>query len=759
MKHHYGYPHLEYEYPISHLFTGSNLGNKYAFAQLDPASNLRGLWSASDNEFYLGAWGTSLIIDGNDLIPEKTTFTSLTQRVLYSLGTIRIHKEIFLPFLPHQDPGDHRAAIMIFRCENLGSESVELTLNHRLFFAALPSLFFTKKPPESQTEKKFEIRFCENHAEITTMGKPQESRVFGAPVPWNASSHDEKSLGAEYTLNLSPHKNLDLQFVFAFSPEGKEEALKTFFSLKDGYNIQDQSVKFHNEILSRAAVATPQPVINRAIGWAKVNMLRVQHQFKIGAGFTNDPPQDIVVLRDLAWYVFGSDYFTPEFSLDLLELAEKYGFHKQGKVTEFIHANEESPELHDYKLNINDDTPLIVYALYHHALSNKSDEVLKRFYPLMERASKWILSQIKDGLVRCYAEGVAVWGICSWRNMIDDYNLTGAVTEINSECYYALVVTSTIAQKLGYEKDAKMYETAARDLKKAINTQLVSEKTGLYLLSIGNDGSRRHDVTGDLIFPVLFQVCDEDMKSKILARLTSEDMWTEYGTRTVSKLEKSYDPDSGYQLVGGLWHNLTAWISYGVREKNPAKLVEGLINIFRLSETKRPFDFVNVVPGEFPERLHGETAQSRGMAMSPWMPPTYLWLVVEGLLGIQPEFEGVAMNPAIPRSWKWIAVKNLPCKGTLISVFLFNGVLYSTYPVSSKYPVKVGTFVETSEGTGGILSIAILINETVFCFVTADEPVESEIEVHLETLVKKQKVKLTKSGAVLLTIPIHGFKG
>ena len=52
-------------------------------------------------------------------------------------------------------------------------------------------------------------------------------------------------------------------------------------------------------MLSRSFIFTPAPVINRGLQWAKVNTLRVQHRYRDGLAFTNDPPQDIVVIRDL----------------------------------------------------------------------------------------------------------------------------------------------------------------------------------------------------------------------------------------------------------------------------------------------------------------------------------------------------------------------------------------------------------------------------------------------------------------------------
>src|SRR5207249_2664676 len=127
----------------------------------------------------------------------------------------------------------------------------------------------------------------------------------------------------------------------------------------------------------------------------------------------------------------------------------RFCYHDEGKLTEYIHAGEQSPEMHDYHLNINDDTPLFVYALHHHALVAGGNSPLEHVYPLMQRAAGYIISQIKDGLVRCFSDGTSVWGICGWRNIIDGYNLTGAVTEINAECYFALKLTADVAQRLG----------------------------------------------------------------------------------------------------------------------------------------------------------------------------------------------------------------------------------------------------------------------------------------------------------------------
>lgn len=747
---------LSYTYPVSSLFTGSSLGNRFVFAQLDEQTHLKGLWSSIDNQFYLGEWTVDIMLDGTLLHPHETVVAPESQTTRLVNGEGSAERQFYLPFAATEetlrDIDGSRKGIYLVRLQTGKTRSSLFVVRHSLVFPALPSPKFIKKPPVEQTQKHVKVVCRENHSEITTLGTPQEARVFWSTTPLHLCSSDDRSMVVEYSYQLQPGEILEIPFVFAFSPKGVERALVA--AQGDPKRVLEQARAEYADLLSRTHIVTPEPVINRGLQWAKVNTARVQHTYRIGEGFTNDPPQDIVVIRDLGWYVLGADYISPAFSRGLLDLAEKYAFHEGGKLTEFIRANETKPEKHDYKLNINDDTPLYVYALYHHAVTSGDDNFLRYAYPLMKRACDWILSQITDGLVRCYADGTGVCGICSWRNIIENYNLTGAVTEINAECYHALCLTASVAQQLGHSDEASHYQRSADDLKKSINAQLISEKTGLYLLNIGTDGVRHHDVTGDLIFPVMFDVAEPDMSQRILERLTSEEFWTPYGTRTVSPKEENYDPDFGYQLVGGVWPNLTAWTAYCVCEDRPEKLIEGMLNTYRMSETERPVDFVNVVPGEFPERLHGETFISRGMTMSPWMPPTYLWLGVEGLMGVKPTLEGLEINPVIPPEWKWVAVRDLLYKQEKVSAFLHDGTLYSTHSVTSEYPVKVGAKVNTTVDNERIFSICIAVDDDLLLFAASDEQAEGKVTIEISGSRNEIDVKLKAGEAILISLPL-----
>ncbi len=133
---------------------------------------------------------------------------------------------------------------------------------------------------------------------------------------------------------------------------------------------------------------------------------------------------------------------------------------------------------------------------------------------------EYMLSQRNaDGLIWCTATGTEDWGIVGWRNIIPHYRISGASTELNSACYAALRVLSELARHLGDEKE-QTYRVAAEGLRDAINTHLVNPENDLYLLNIDVDGSRRTDVTADLIFPVLFDVAPPDRAARIISALS-----------------------------------------------------------------------------------------------------------------------------------------------------------------------------------------------------------------------------------------------
>jgi len=749
---------LEYRFPVEALYTGSSLGNLSAFARLSATTELLGLWNASDNQYYAGQWTVQILADGMPLKPVETRFGSVDQCTLFGFASIEAEQLFCLPLLSDRgaDPASERIALFLLTLRNNERTSAQVSISHRLVFPGVRTDRFTKQPPEDQCTKHVQVQEHGDYCTVITVGRPHEARVFGSAIPWGSFSADSTSLDAEYRVELHGGESRELCFALAFSPDGIEEALKGFRKVSGGVDIRQRASEAMDEVLARSYVFTPDPLINRGLQWAKVNMIRVRHNYWTGESFTNDPPQDIVVIRDLGWFVLGSDYLLPEFSRRMLEGALRYAVHDGGKLTEYFHAGETVPLRHDYNLNINDDTPLFVWGLIHHAMVSGDRGFLSRHWSAIEGACNWILVQIRDGLVRCMAVGTNVWGICGWRNIIDDYTLSGAVTEINAECYLALRLAADAASVLGHTEGQQRLAAAADRLLGEINSRLRSDKTGMYLLNLDNQGIAHHDVTGDQIFPVIAGVADDAMCQRILGRLAEPDFWTEFGVRTVAPQESNFDPDACYQLLGGVWPNLTAWIAYCLRASKPEKVAEAMVNIYRIAEVSRPVDWGYVVPGQFPERLHGTEFKSRGMTLSPWTPPTYLWLGIEGLLGVRCSWETVEFNPAIPSGWGWIAVKDLQVNGTAVTAFLYEGIVYASHALKSTRQVIVGIPLHTGATDPRLFTAGLHVDHEILLFAAADEPLEAVATIEYNGNRHEHRIVLGGGEAVLIRIPDDG---
>lgn len=482
---------------------------------------------------------------------------------------------------------------------------------------------------------------------------------------------------------MRPGEKKRFYFTLTFSLAGADDARRVMESVPQAQDALDRTREHFDRILGRAIVMTPDPEVNRGVLWAKANMLRVELLSPQGWAFTNDPTRsNNSVGRDTAWFAFGSDYITPHFSRDSLLW---YANHVEpdGMVAEYFDIR--TGESSDDGLNINDNTPLLILALWHHYNTTGDRGFLEDVYPKAARMADYILSQRNgEGLVWCTSDGTDVRGIVGWRNVIAGYRLSGATTEVNSECYAALKTICMMAEELNRSDEARAYDRAANDLRDAINEHLLDKSRGLYYLNIDVDGIKRTDVTSDLIFPIMFGVADHETAARIISRLSVPEFWSEAGIHTVPRTSIMYGPTHGFGLLGGIWVGVTFWFAFAAAPFNPEFMAYALSTSFRhySSDPRRN----NTVPGQFSEWLHGETLVNQGMMLSPWFPPRFLWAAVEGAAGLDMSSRKPNLTPRPARDWKWLGVRNLPLRGKDVSWFavrLDALTVYASYPFES----------------------------------------------------------------------------
>jgi len=468
---------------------------------------------------------------------------------------------------------------------------------------------------------------------------------------------------------LEPGASTSFAIVVTCSIDGRAAATKVHANVPTPAEAVARTRAWYAEVLSRAIVATPEADINRGVLWAKANMLRVETRSQTGWSFVNDPTNSHnSVGRDTAWFAYGADYLTPGFAAESLEW---YATHLEddGLVVEYYDIRDGTPAT--YGLNINDNTPLLIIALKHHADATGDRAFLERNFPHAERAARKILEERDDrGLVYCTSTKTSDWGIVGWRNVIENYRLSGATTELNSECFAALSTFALMARCLGHDDLATEFDGHARDLKAAIDEHLTNPDNELYLLNIDVDGRRRTDITSDMVFPVLFGVADEPTAARVINRLRFDEFWTNAGIRVVPRYAIDYSPGKtpGYGLLGGVWVGATFWYAFAAARFDPAFVAESLRDSFR-HYALDPIRY-NTVPGQFSEWLHGETLSNEGMLLSPWYPPRYLWAAIEGAMGLRLRDGPPALDPRLPANWAWSGVRNLQLRGGESSWFV-----------------------------------------------------------------------------------------
>lgn len=479
-----------------------------------------------------------------------------------------------------------------------------------------------------------------------------------------AESADDPIAVLTAGVTLQPTEDRWIEFLCVLSCDSREDLENSRGRCPAGAQASRQTIDYYWRYLQRSVLRTPNRNVNHGVLWAKANMLRVQTCAPTGWCFTNDPTRsNYSVARDTAWMSFGADYVNHHFARESLDAFFRLQS-PSGKIVEYYDVRNDRTE--DYGLNVNDDTPLIVLALWHHYAATGNEKYLRERYPNAVRAMDYMLSQRNaDGLIWCTATGEMLQGIVGWRNVIPNYRISGASTEVNSECYAALIALAEVARVCGDKAVFTRYLAEAHALREAINTHLVNPETDLYLLTIDVDGTKRTEITVDLIFPVLFGVAPPNRAARIVGALSDGAFWTDAGIRTVPREALEYGPVNGFGLLGGVWVAVTYWIAFAAAKYEPGLMAKALATTFRHFSVDPRRN--NTVPGQFAEWLHGEILSNEGMMLSPWDAPRYLWAAIEGAGGLHVLSAEAKIDPALADDWQWLTAVNVPFRDSCIS--------------------------------------------------------------------------------------------
>ncbi len=384
------------------------------------------------------------------------------------------------------------------------------------------------------------------------------------------------------------------------------------------------------------ALDARMPFITDGAHWAKLNQLKDYQEYSGGPGFSNNPPSDVFVGRDTFWFLVSSNYYAQAWSRGFLDFWFRVGQEPNGKFIEYMHAASSPLYRDDYGLNINDNTPLLMIAAHHYFSLSGDRGFLDAHYAALLRAANYVLDQRNtDGLVWCRSRDAFVRGLSGWRNCTWNYRLSGAVTEINSECYRALALMAELAAATGDRANATRLNAAANDLHTAINRHLQSTtaQNPFYLLMIDPDEKRADDLTGDLLFPALFGVAPRGqgpraahgiVRRALLARLTHRRRRHAHDQRRA----KGFYPQSRSRHLWTARRRLAESRALGrprrLRRRTARPHREGAPQHARCSPTAPTSTRSTSRPASFPEYFNGDDLLQRGAPRSTFIHGSYL---------------------------------------------------------------------------------------------------------------------------------------
>lgn len=318
-----------------------------------------------------------------------------------------------------------------------------------------------------------------------------------------------------------------------------------------------------------------------------------------------------------------------------------------------------------------DSTPLFLILLAEHAHWIGSLELFQELKQNIERAFQWI-AQFGDesghGWLEYSVKSSRGLGNQGWKDSGDSIvNADGtlakppiALVEVQGYVYLAKSKMADLYQRSGDQSTAQRLRKEARDLRQRFNSEFWISKMGTYALAL-QQGTRPCAVVSSNPGQAMWSgIADHRKAGSTVKQLMKEEMFNQWGVRTLSSAERRYNP-MGYHL-GTIWPHDNSFVAAGFRnygfDREACQVFEGILGAarhfehYRLPEVFCGFsqkDFA--MPVRYPVACH---PQAWAAGSVPFF--------VQNLLGIVPNaFEKKLniMRPVLPDSVNEVEVKGL----------------------------------------------------------------------------------------------------
>ncbi len=318
-----------------------------------------------------------------------------------------------------------------------------------------------------------------------------------------------------------------------------------------------------------------------------------------------------------------------------------------------------------------DATPLFIILMDEYVAWTGDLNLFHELHDHMDRAMQWI-DQYGDSDGDGYVDykttsdlGLRNQG---WKDSSDAImNSDGsfaeppiALVEVQGYVYRARLALADLYRRTGDTNRSEELRNQAEAFRTKFNQDFWNPGLNTYSLALQQGGRPAAVVASNPGQALWSGIADQDHARQTMQRLMARDMFSGWGIRTLSQLEKGYNP-IGYH-VGSIWPHDNALIADGFRRygfyEEAMQVFNGVLGAamnfeeFQLPELYSGFSREDYsVPVHYPAACHPQ-AWSAGSI------PYFLF----SLLGMQPHASGHTLeisHPMLPESVSWLDVAGL----------------------------------------------------------------------------------------------------
>jgi GH15 family glucan-1,4-alpha-glucosidase len=210
----------------------------------------------------------------------------------------------------------------------------------------------------------------------------------------------------------------------------------------------------------------------------------------------------------------------------------------------------------NYQLPIQEDeTALVVVALYNHYLNSKDIEFVDYMYNGFVRKAANFMVKYTDPQLNLPLESYDLWE-----------ERRGIFTYTASTVYAGLIAASKLAILVGNKEESALYNQKAEEIRNGILTYLYDEEEGRFLRGIYRDKNgniiKDKTVESSLLLVHEFGVIDpEDYRMVNTVRAVEDRLWIKNGIGGLARYENDYYHKVSDDTPGNPWIITTLWLA------------------------------------------------------------------------------------------------------------------------------------------------------------------------------------------------------